>query len=341
MSRDVNTAEFISGPDAWRGTDFSNDTSWIRRFRDQELRELASATRGIMERGLGPFEFERDEFPLPTLGPVLEGLLDELEGGRGFVLLRGIPVQHYRESELDILYAGLSSYLGRVITQNSKGDRIGRVTDRGTDYGTRNVRGHTSNDAIAPHCDSADLVGLLCVQTAGRGGESKIASAMTVYNTILAEHPEYIPLLTRGFHVNLAGKGPTGKLDECTHHRIPVFSRFEGQISCRFNRKQTLDAAKILGDELSDLEHNAIDAVGEVAMRDGVRLDMDFRAGDVQLLNNHCILHARGAYTDAPERNQRRNLLRIWINMANGRPLAPEFADRLNSGPRGEVKVLV
>ena len=329
----------ITGPSVWCGQDHADSTAWIRPFRDNELAELDTATAAIKARGLGPFDFGRADFPLPNLGPALTALLTELEGGRGFTLLRGLPVSAYDETELDILYAGLSTYLGRVITQNSRGDRIGRVADHGTDYGTRNVRGHTSNGAIAPHCDSSDLVGLLCVQSAGEGGESKVASAMTVYNTILAEHPEYVAALTRGFHINLAGKGPTGELNECSQQRIPIFSYYAGKLSCRYNRKQILDAAQILNEALSDLEKAAIDAVGDVAMRDNVRLDMDFRPGDIQLLNNHCILHARNAFQDEHAGGRRRRLLRIWINMETGRALAPEFADRLNTGPRGEVHV--
>jgi hypothetical protein len=177
------------------------------------------------------------------------------------------------------------------------------------------------------------------VQTAGRGGESNVASAISVYNTILAEHPEYIEPLSRGFHINLAGKGPTGKPEECSHQAIPVFSYFAGRLSCRFNKKQILDAATIQGTNLSQLQRDAIDAVAETAMRDTIRLDMDFRPGDIQLLNNHGILHARAAFQDSPATDQRRHLLRIWINMRNGRPLAPEFAERLNTGPRGEVHV--
>ena len=86
-----------------------------------------------------------------------------------------------------------------------------------------------------------------------------------------------------------------------------------------------------LGNELSQLERDAISAVGELAMREDVRLDMNFQPGDIQLLNNHCILHARAGYQDSGR--QKRLLLRMWINTYNSRKLAPDFADRLNTGP--------
>jgi hypothetical protein len=64
-----------------------------------------------------------------------------------------------------------------------------------------------------------------------------------------------------------------------------------------------------------------------------------FRQGDIQILNNHMILHARAGFEDYLEPGRKRNLLRLWANLRNGRKLAPEFADRLNTGPRSGVMV--
>ena len=66
---------------------------------------------------------------------------------------------------------------------------------------------------------------------------------------------------------------------------------------------------------------------------------MTFRRGDIQILNNHMILHARGGFENYPEPDRGRNLLRLWVNLRDGRTLAPEFADRLNTGPRGGVMI--
>jgi len=37
----------------------------------------------------------KDQFRLPTLAPFLEGVQGELLDGRGFALLRGLPVHRY------------------------------------------------------------------------------------------------------------------------------------------------------------------------------------------------------------------------------------------------------
>ena len=76
-------------------------------------------------------------------------------------------------------------------------------------------------------------------------------------------------------------------------------------------------------------------AVEALAMRKDIRFDMGFQTGDIQLLNNYTILHARTSYEDDPA--AKRLLLRQWLNVPNGRPLLPAVADRLGTGPRGGV----
>jgi hypothetical protein len=48
---------------------------------------------------------------------------------------------------------------------------------------------------------------------------------------------------------------------------------------------------------------------------------MDLQPGDVQLLSNHTILHARTEFEDWPEPERRRHLLRLWISLPEKRSL--------------------
>ena len=68
---------------------------------------------------------------------------------------------------------------------------------------------------------------------------------------------------------------------------------------------------------------------------------MEFERGDVQLLNNHVIVHSRTDFVDHDDVRLKRHLLRLWINLPNGRPLAPDFADRYNAGSRQRLGVPV
>lgn len=317
------------------------DLSWIFHFTPTDLAELERATADLAARGLGPLEFGRQDFPLPTLGPKLKHLLEDIEYGRGFVLLRGLDVANYGLDRLSVLYWGLGAHLGQVISQNSQGDLLGRVTDMESGryakggYYEEGVRGHRTNAFLAPHSDSADVVGLLCVRPAKEGGESWIASSISVYNRILAERPDLLPPLMEGFRYDLVGKGWTA--DELTQNQVPVYSLFEGLLSCRFNKQQIELGAAKLGITLTVAQIEAITLVEDMALSEELLLPMAFEPGDIQLLNNHTTLHSRGGYVDWDNPEQRRLLLRLWLNIPNGRPLAPEFADRLNTGGRGGV----
>ena len=65
-----------------------------------------------------------------------------------------------------------------------------------------------------------------------------------------------------------------------------------------------------------------------------LRLDNTLRAGDIQMLNNHMMLHTRTAYEDYPEPEAKRFMIRSWSNMPNSRELEDGFADHFNTGPR-------
>ena len=43
------------------------------------------------------------------------------------VLLRGIPVERYSDEEAGLLYRGIGTHIGSVVSQNAKGDLLGHV----------------------------------------------------------------------------------------------------------------------------------------------------------------------------------------------------------------------
>lgn len=49
---------------------------------------------------------QENHFPLPTLSTILKGLAHELYSGRGFFVIRTLPVDSYSREDLVIVYAG-------------------------------------------------------------------------------------------------------------------------------------------------------------------------------------------------------------------------------------------
>lgn len=329
----------VEEPAAWRPGDLASDSSWIYHLGDAELAEIGDAITHVRAKGLAACEFGREAFPLPSLSRQIDQIIQELEHGRGCVLIKGLDVERYHMADLKTLYWGLGVHLGVPISQNAKGDLIGHVTDSGRDYDSKNVRGYTTNDALRPHCDSSDSVALLCVHHAKSGGESIIASSVTIFNEILRTRPEFLDDLAEGFHFDLRGEGATGDPEEVTRHKVPVFCYHDGRLSARYNQKIIEDGQSKAGSPLTGKTLEAVRYVGELALRADIRFDMRFERGDIQILNNHVILHARNNFEDFPQPDRKRNLLRLWFNLRQGRKLPPEFAERLNTGPRGGVAI--
>ncbi len=332
-----------TGPAVWTAQELAEDDSWVMPFEARDIAELEEAVMAVIRSGKPLYTFNRNDFELPGLATRLARCARDLEYGRGVALWRGLDAGNYNEAELKVLYWGIGVHLGIPIHQNAKGDMIGHVRDSGRNYMSQNVRGYTTQARLAPHCDSSDLVSLLCVHPSRSGGESLIASSGAIYNRLLQDHPEYLEPLFAGFHFDLRGEGATDDPNEVTFAKVPVFSAYENWLSCRYNEKTIIDGQNKAGAPLSGLALEAVQKVGEIAMSDGIRYDMTFEKGDIQILNNHSVLHSRTAFEDWPEPERKRNLLRMWINQRPdiARPLALQFADRMNTGPRGGVRVRI
>lgn len=333
----------INHPSAWRASDLAGDDRWIVHVSPDEVDELVAATDLVERQSKRAAEFERQDFPLPRFSATLARVLEELEHGRGFVVIRGLPVDAQNEERASKLFWGINCYLGRALRQhpsvNPKGfkdDLIAHILNQGLDPTQPNVHGSTTSAEQMPHCDPADLVALLCVRPAKVGGISSMVSAMSIYNELLAKHPEFLDILYRGFHHDLRNQQARDVGTPVTPARIPVFSYFAGRLSCNFNYKTILTAQQKTGVALTDLERAALDKMLEIAVDPAMRFDMRLESGDLQLANNYVLLHSRdGWIDDDPER--RRLMLRLWLKAPNARPLAPGFAGGYISGAYYDV----
>ena len=119
-------------------------------------------------RGLDIAHIRRDDFPLPTLGPVLDRLRAEVLDGRGFVLLRGMPVEDRPIAESATAYWGVGTYFGTARSQNAKGHLLGHVYDLGRGLSATNphLRSYATAERQNFHIDRCDIVALLCLRRA-------------------------------------------------------------------------------------------------------------------------------------------------------------------------------
>ena len=109
-----------------------------------------------------------------------------MHDGRGFLVLRGLPVERYSDDDVGLIFWGMGRYMGAPLYQNPQGDLLGHVYDHGRTYGNIDVRGYETNAYLPYHTDAGDMVGLLCLRRGLEGGLSSIVSSVTVHNEILA-----------------------------------------------------------------------------------------------------------------------------------------------------------
>jgi hypothetical protein len=329
----------VTSPKAWRGADLTRDTSWIVTLTREEIAELDRALAAAHASGKPLAEIGRAEFPLTVLRPKLEQAVAEMYDGRGFLVLRGLPVERYSDDDVGLMFWGMGRYMGGPLYQNPQGDLLGHVFDHGRTYGNIDVRGYETNAYLPYHTDAGDMVGLLCLRRGIEGGLSSIVSSVTVHNEVLTRHPEYLGLLYNGFYYIRREAALTSR--GVSERPIPVFGARDGVVSCRYLRNQINAGAVKREVPLTTIEKAALDFFDEQTQRADLRLDMDLQLGDIQFINNYTTLHSRTGFVDGPLPHQKRHMLRLWLQFARPWPLGAEFPAHMGYKPAQDTPVLV
>jgi TfdA family taurine catabolism dioxygenase TauD len=329
----------ITGPGAWTGAEIQHDESWIYHLSAEAVEEIDAALAHAKSTGAS-IPFPSDAFPLPRFAAALDNILEEIENGRGFMLVRGIPRERYTDEECELLYWGLGVHLGTPVSQNARGHLLGHVRDEGRLYADPNARGYQTSERMDFHTDllPVDLLGLFCLRTAKSGGESKVVSALTIHNVLRDERPDLLEALYGPFYLDWRGEEPEG---ERPWFSIPMFSERDGNVSTRLCSLAYYESTVRFGGQYrpTAIQREALAMVQEIANRPELMLSMDFEEGDIQLLNNHTTMHARTAFEDFDEPVRQRHLLRMWIAVSEERrrPLSKALDDRYELVRRGGI----
>jgi hypothetical protein len=330
----------IGGPAAWYGPDVVDRTDWIEVLSPGELTEIEFAARRLAESDVDWQSLRHDDFPLPTLSARLCQILDEVLEGRGFALVRGFPVERWGRRLSAVAFLGLGLHWGSLRSQNRHGHILGHVKDAGLSSQDPNVRVYETRERQNYHTDSCDVVGLLCLHPARSGGLSSLVSSMTIFNEMRESRPDLAQVLFERIATDRRGEVPAG---EKPFFCIPVFNWHAGLLSTIFNRTYITSARRFPEvPALAPEQVQALDFFEDLANNADLHFRMELRAGDIQLVHNHTLLHDRTAFEDWPEPECKRHLLRLWLAPERARPLPPVFAERYGSvvpGERGGIMV--
>ncbi|WP_165969093.1 TauD/TfdA family dioxygenase [Actinomadura sp. KC06] len=290
----------VTGPSVWTAADFESGEPYVRHLTGAELDALDQKA--------------------PDPGNLIAELMERLENGIGYAVLRGLPLgTRYTSEQASRTHWAIAERIGEIVPQNRDGDLV-RVLEDAHHPAQRG--GTYASKAGAPfHTDPTDVVSYLCLAPAKSGGARVVASAATVYNTLVREHPEWLDLVFREYATDWEGEEPDG---EPGWSPRPIFSSAGGALTCSLATKRIVSAMRFedvprLGPE----EMTCLMYLDSLLRRPGTAVHVELRAGDMEFVHNHTVIHSRTGFVDDPsDPGRRRRLQRLWISRgAVGRPL--------------------
>jgi alpha-ketoglutarate-dependent taurine dioxygenase len=313
----------ILSRDAWVGSDFKS--------KDDIAFDLTSKQVAALEDLLLRLkDVPRDQIVLaqcvhPSLDEYAKQIFEELLEGRGLVLLRGFPVKDHSIEEIEKLYWIFTRHFGPHLPMNSFGHKMVRVQDESLPDGRNSARGTKGRDELAMHTDTGDIFALLYVRQAEKGGESQFSSASAAHNRILAERPDLLPILYRGFpHHRRGEQAPHQAI--VTPYNVPVFANNSGRVALKWTYSSIAPALAALGRQPTDEEQEALDMIGRVLHEQ--QLEIRAESGDMSIANNYAMAHSRSAFVDGSAPEKRRLVLRAWMELPPWRKRLPVHLGR-------------
>ena len=324
---------------AWLGSELQKKPDlWESHLSLKFISDIEQAANYFLSLDIDLSEINRDSFPLKVFDGYLSELALKLLDGIGFGVIKGLPVKRYSPEMIATIFFGIGAHLGDARSQNADGHLLGHVRDIGANSNDQNTRIYQTSQRQTFHTDSADVVGLICINDAKKGGDSLLVSAVTIFNHMVELRPDLVEYLFDPIATDRRGEVPPGELPYLT---IPPLS-LEDNLLTVFYQRQYIDSAQRFDDamKLSKRHVEALDLFDTLANDPALHLSMRLRPGDMQFVYNHAFLHDRTGFVDWAEPNKKRHLLRLWLSMPNDRKLPESFKQRYGSievGNRGGI----
>jgi Taurine catabolism dioxygenase TauD, TfdA family len=300
----------VDCPAAWRGSELPPLEELAYQLSGEEVDELVAAIAAATAVGEPARELTAEDFPLPLLAPKIVEWRTQLADGLGFVVIRGVPVDRWSQPEAELFFWCFGLHVGKPGEQNPDGHLLGHVIDISASEQDVSARLYKTAENIDYHCDAADVV---CLKKAKTGGHSRIVSSVSVFNELVKRRPDLVPRLFEPFQLDIRDRevneaGSTLPIQPACYADGRLWTFYHADYFRSVERHPDIP-------RLTATERDLLDTYEAIASEPGMYLDMDLQPGDIQLLSNHTILHARTEYEDYEDPAEHRHLLRLWLSL--------------------------
>lgn len=311
----------ISSPMAWSGETFIENDGTVF-LGDDCIAELNSVAEEIKANPLLVTALDPCYFKMPACREMMVKIRSEIIIGTGMVIIDRLPVENLEEDTAKKLYWLLMSMISQPVAQKWDGTLIYDVKDTGgKSTAGSGIRSSKTTGGQGYHTDNAfnlppDIVGLFCLQTAREGGISGLVSFETIFNILLQEYPDVLPRLFEPFYFDRQMEHAQG--DELVSLK-PIFVTNGQQLFSHYSPSVIRQGYQMIDNNMDEETSTSMEVLKEVSERPGIGKVLTFERGQIQVVNNRRIGHRRTEFTDWPESDRRRHLVRIWLR-ENGRP---------------------
>lgn len=328
----------ISLPKPWYREDVENDPSWTQTLSPEEAGAFDAALSHAIKANKPLLNMTPEDFPLSPAGlACIERAQSTVLGRWGMCLLRGLPTRQWTVPQAELAYWGIGLHMGVARPQNAASDFMASVRNDGGSYVGKNARGYNTNAGLDFHIDFCDVVGLLCLNAAKSGGQSLVVSSLAVVEEIRHARPDLFETLFEPFYFHLQGGGGP---EDGQWYSCPLAGEKAGHLSFRSNRKNIVAAQRDFAElpRLTMAQQEIIQLLETLFADPKFCYSMRLTPGDLQLLNNHVVIHSRTEFEDFPEPAHRRHLLRLWLSLADAAPLPDSWHQAYKDTRQGAVR---
>lgn len=295
----------------------ADGASWSIRLTSEALGEIEQTVALLRGQDRTLAQVTPADFQRPACHALACQIYDQLYGGCGFILVKGLPVARLGESGSAMFFWGMGSLLGRPLPQNARGDRLYEIQDERSSAAL--VLSSKTNTALPWHTDSGsgafanavpDIFGLCAIRTSLSGGTSHLMSSHTLYNQLLQRYPEALDRLLQPFYFD---RSLQTQADQEPFARTAIFEQVDSMLGMRYNRQRIERGYALAQAPMEDEDEDALDCIDELLHEPELALRFDFEVGDALFMNNRILLHNRTEFVDGATPDKKRLLYRLWI----------------------------